>query len=143
MHAGRRTSLLPELGMQTCKLFHHVHVWYVHGLSFSVIDVLLLANTKLAFESLHRRVRTHRNFLLRLFKHSGQYGAVLQAYLCMKEINSSMILQDGGAAPDMHMKLEAIIIEFERDLKLWYDECFCDVPINYENQPYMRPCLLK
>ena len=24
-------SLIPELGMQTCKLFHHVHVWYVHG----------------------------------------------------------------------------------------------------------------
>ena len=23
-------SLIPELGMQTCKLFHHVHVWYVH-----------------------------------------------------------------------------------------------------------------
>jgi hypothetical protein len=56
-------SLVPELGMQLCRLLNHVHVWYVHGLSFSVIDVLLLANTKVAVESLHRRYVTHRNFV--------------------------------------------------------------------------------
>ena len=36
---------------------------YVHGLSFSVIDVMLFANTKAAFESLHGRLMTHFNFL--------------------------------------------------------------------------------
>ena len=41
------TALIPELGLQCCKLAHHLHVWYVHGLSFSVIDVLLLANLSL------------------------------------------------------------------------------------------------
>lgn len=56
-------ALVPELGLQCCRLAHHLHVWYVHGLSFSVIDVLLLASTKLAVESLHRRCTTHRNFL--------------------------------------------------------------------------------
>ena len=39
-------SLVPELSMQACRLLHQLHVWYVHGLSFTVIDVLLLANTK-------------------------------------------------------------------------------------------------
>ena len=38
--------LLPELWLGLCRLCHHLHVWYVHGISFSVIDVLLLANTK-------------------------------------------------------------------------------------------------
>lgn len=36
---------------------------YVHGLAFNVIDVLLLANTKAAFEMLHQRLATHINFL--------------------------------------------------------------------------------
>ena len=56
-------SLVPELCMQSCRLCHQVHVWYTHGITFSIIDVLLLANAKLAFEGLHRRVVTHRNFL--------------------------------------------------------------------------------
>jgi len=56
-------SLIPEIGMQCCRLCHHLHVWYVHGLAFSVIDVLLLANTKAAFETLHQLMVTHLNFL--------------------------------------------------------------------------------
>ena len=40
-----------------------VFIRYVHGLAFSVIDVLLLANTKAAFETLHQRLVTHINFL--------------------------------------------------------------------------------
>jgi len=56
-------SLLPELSLQLCRLLHQLHLWYAHGVSFSVIDVLLFANAKLAFEGLHRRVVTHRNFL--------------------------------------------------------------------------------
>ena len=56
-------SLLPELAMQAMRLAYQLHVWYVHGVSFSVIDVLLLANTKGAAEGLHRRLLTHRNFL--------------------------------------------------------------------------------
>ena len=56
-------SLLPELCLQLCRLLFQLHLWYTHGVSFSVIDVLLFANAKLAFEGLHRRVVTHRNFL--------------------------------------------------------------------------------
>ena len=56
-------TLLPELSMQFSRLCHHLHVWYVHGLSISVIDVLLLANTKAAFEALRQRVVTHLNFV--------------------------------------------------------------------------------
>ena len=39
-------AFVPELSMQAVRLCHQLHVWYVHGLAFSVIDVLLLANTK-------------------------------------------------------------------------------------------------
>ena len=39
-------TLVPEIGLQCCKLLHHLHVWFVHGLNFSIIDVLLFANTK-------------------------------------------------------------------------------------------------
>ena len=56
-------TLLPEISMQLGRLCHHLHVWYVHGLSISVISVLLLANTKAAFEALRQRVVTHRNFV--------------------------------------------------------------------------------
>jgi len=56
-------TLVPELSMQFSRLCHYLHVWYVHGLSFSVIDVLLLANTKAAFEALQQRLVTHLNFL--------------------------------------------------------------------------------
>ncbi|KAL1503646.1 hypothetical protein AB1Y20_012120 [Prymnesium parvum] len=56
-------SLIPEVGMQCCRLCHHLHVWYVHGLAFSVIDILLLANTKAAFETLRQLLVTHLNFL--------------------------------------------------------------------------------
>ena len=40
-------ALLPELATQLACFCHHVHVWWVHGLfSFSLFDVMLLANTK-------------------------------------------------------------------------------------------------
>ena len=56
-------TLVPEISMQLGRLAHHMHVWYVHGLSISVISVLLLANTKAAFEALRQRIVTHRNFV--------------------------------------------------------------------------------
>ena len=45
-------TLVPELGLGVSTLLHHAHLWYARGLHFSVVDVLLLANTKAAFESL-------------------------------------------------------------------------------------------
>ena len=56
-------TLVPEISMQLGRLAHHMHVWYVHGLSISVISVLLLANTKAALEALRQRIVTHRNFV--------------------------------------------------------------------------------
>ena len=56
-------ALVPEIAMKALQLGHIVHVWWVHGVTFSVVDVLLLANTKASYEALQRRVTTHRNFL--------------------------------------------------------------------------------
>ena len=56
-------SLFPELALHALRFLHHLHVWLVHGLSLSVLDVLLLANTKASYDALHRRFVTHRNFL--------------------------------------------------------------------------------
>lgn len=37
-------TLIPELGIGLSRLLHHAHIWYAHGVHFSVIDVLLLAS---------------------------------------------------------------------------------------------------
>ncbi|EOD23133.1 hypothetical protein EMIHUDRAFT_195738 [Emiliania huxleyi CCMP1516] len=51
-------GLFHLLGLGVSTLLHHAHLWYARGLHFSVVDMLLLANTKAAFESLQAENRS-------------------------------------------------------------------------------------
>ena len=68
-------SLLPELSLQLCRLLHQLHLWYAHGVSFSVIDVLLFANAKLAYQEYQTLIASDR------WQRLATHGATVQRLL--------------------------------------------------------------
>jgi autocrine motility factor receptor len=55
-----RAELLADMAVHVLTLLHHVHVWVLHGISFHLLDALLLLDTRAVVVSFVQRVRTHR-----------------------------------------------------------------------------------
>jgi autocrine motility factor receptor len=63
--AGRESffyfsELAADGAVHLLTLAHHAHVWLLHGLSFHLLDALLLLDTRAVVVSALRRVRTHK-----------------------------------------------------------------------------------
>lgn len=55
-----RTELLADMAVHVLTLLHHTHVWLLHGISFHLLDALLLLDTRAVVMSFVQRVRAHR-----------------------------------------------------------------------------------
>jgi autocrine motility factor receptor len=53
------TELLADVAVHLLTLLHHMHVWLLHGMSFHLLDALLLLDTRLVVMSLVTRVKAH------------------------------------------------------------------------------------
>lgn len=53
-------ELSTDVAMHVLMLLHHVHVWVLHGLSFHLLDALLLLDTRAVVLSILQRLRTHK-----------------------------------------------------------------------------------
>lgn len=64
------TELLADMAVHLLTLLHHVHVWLLHGMSFHLLDALLLLDTRVVVVSFVQRVKAH------LMHRCGELGGV-------------------------------------------------------------------
>lgn len=53
------TELFADMAVHVLTLVHHMHVWLLHGMSFHLLDALLLLDTRVVVMSFVQRVRAH------------------------------------------------------------------------------------
>jgi len=80
-----------EFLLDTCVLVttlgHYLHIYYLHGVSLSLIDVVLFLHMRLAFLSLAQKIVNHRNYLRMSRDMDERYHSVSEAELA--EYNDS------------------------------------------------------
>lgn len=54
-----RTELMADVAVHLLTLLHHLHVWLLHGMSFHLLDALLLLDTRMVVVSFVQRVKAH------------------------------------------------------------------------------------
>ena len=53
------SELLADVAVHLLTLLHHVYVWLLHGMSFNLLDALLLLDTRVVLTSFVQRVKAH------------------------------------------------------------------------------------
>jgi autocrine motility factor receptor len=53
------TELLADVAVHLLTLLHHMHVWLLHGMSFHLLDAVLLLDTRMVVMSFVHRVKAH------------------------------------------------------------------------------------
>ncbi len=53
------TELLADVAVHLLTLLHHLHVWLLHGMSFHLLDAVLLLDTRMVVMSFVHRVKAH------------------------------------------------------------------------------------
>lgn len=53
------TELYADVAVHVLTLLHHVYVWLLHGMSFHLLDALLLLDTRVVLASFVQRVKAH------------------------------------------------------------------------------------
>ena len=57
------TEFILDMCVLLLTLGHYLHIYYLHGVSLTLIDVVLFLHMRLAFLSLAQKFSNHRNYL--------------------------------------------------------------------------------
>lgn len=68
-----QTELFADVAVHMLTLVHHLHVWLLHGMSFHLLDALLLLDTRVVVMSLLQRLRAHMSHR---WVHGSTWGGV-------------------------------------------------------------------
>ncbi|KAL6077071.1 E3 ubiquitin-protein ligase amfr-like [Balamuthia mandrillaris] len=56
------TEFITDSLVLMATLIHYIHILFLHGVSFTLIDFVLFLHMKVVFHSLHKKIVNHRNY---------------------------------------------------------------------------------
>ncbi|KAF9975164.1 hypothetical protein BGZ73_001272 [Actinomortierella ambigua] len=75
------TEFTTEVVIMTTTLGHYLHIMYLHGISFSLIDIVLFLNMRSVFNNLRKKLVSHNAYRRALANMQAQYPSATEKQL--------------------------------------------------------------